>query len=108
VARLLFALPSLVVFAVLLSVPTLAQLAGPVKPDLSFASPSSAAPPSTCSQAPQNLVVPREILGQARLKARMVTLLRESLYDDAKGVVNVAREKEIRKLASKLKSGKLD
>ena len=53
-------------------------------------------------------MVPREILGQARLKARMVTLLRESLYDDAKGVVNVAREKEIRKLASKLKSGKLD
>jgi hypothetical protein len=78
---------------------------GPAPTDLklSFAPSSSV----SCSQSqPQTLVVPRETLGQARLKARMVNLLRESLYDDAKGVVNIAREKEIRKLAGKLKSGR--
>jgi hypothetical protein len=32
--------------------------------------------------------------------------LRESLYDDAKGIVNIAREKEIKHLASKLKGDK--
>jgi hypothetical protein len=32
--------------------------------------------------------------------------LRESLYDDSKGIVNAAREKEIKSLASKL-AGKL-
>ena len=62
----------------------------------------------SCAQPQQSLVVPREILGQARLKAKLVNLLRESLYDDAKGIVNVAREKEIRQLAGKLKSRKLD
>jgi hypothetical protein len=34
--------------------------------------------------------------------------LRDSLYDDAKGIVNIARENEIRKLASKLKSNRTD
>jgi len=33
--------------------------------------------------------------------------LRESLYDDAKGIVNIAREKEIKDLANKLKNEKL-
>jgi len=32
--------------------------------------------------------------------------LRESLYDDAKGVVNIVREKEITDLANKLKNEK--
>ena len=40
---------------------------------------------------------------RARLKARLANLLRESLLDDAKGIVNIAREKEIKKLANKLK-----
>jgi hypothetical protein len=39
---------------------------------------------------------------RAKLKARLLTLLRDSLFDDAKGIVNIAREKEIRKLANKL------
>jgi len=34
--------------------------------------------------------------------------LRESLYDDAKGIVNIAREKEIKKLANKLRSSRED
>jgi hypothetical protein len=38
---------------------------------------------------------------RAKLKARLATLLRDSLFDDTKGIVNIAREKEIRKLANK-------
>jgi len=41
---------------------------------------------------------------RANVKARLAVFLRESLYDDANGIVNVAREKEIRKLANKLRS----
>jgi hypothetical protein len=48
------------------------------------------------------------LLEQAKLKARLAALLRESLYDDAKGIVNMPREKEIRKLASKLRSKRDD
>lgn len=62
----------------------------------------------TCSQQPQPtsmLRVPRPLYERAKVKARLAALLRDSLYDDAKGIVNMAREKEIRKLASKLKSG---
>jgi hypothetical protein len=59
--------------------------------------------PLTCS--PQHtFAVPYRLLERARLKIRLLTLLRDSLYDDARGVVNIAREKEIRKLANKLKS----
>jgi len=32
--------------------------------------------------------------------------LRESIYDDAKGIVNIAREKEIKDLVNKLKQDK--
>ena len=56
-----------------------------------------------CSQS-YTIVVPRPLLERAKLKARLAALLRESLYDDAKGIVNMPREKEIRKLASKLRS----
>jgi UDP-N-acetylglucosamine enolpyruvyl transferase len=39
---------------------------------------------------------------RAKVKARLAILLGESLADDASGIVNVAREKEIKKLANKL------
>jgi hypothetical protein len=42
-------------------------------------------------------------VARAKVEARLVTRLRDSLYDDAKGIVNIAREKEIEKLASKLR-----
>lgn len=58
--------------------------------------------PLTCTQ-PQTIQVPRSVIERAKLKVRLLNLLRESLYDDAKGIVNIAREKEIKKLASKLK-----
>jgi len=43
-------------------------------------------------------------MSRVRLKARLTTLLRESLYDDAKGIVNIPREKEIKNIANKLRS----
>ena len=63
--------------------------------------------PLTCSQT-LTFVVPRPLLERAKIKARLATLLRESLYDDANGIVDIAREKEIKKLASKLKSERAD
>ncbi len=63
--------------------------------------------PLTCSQ-PHTLVVPNRLLEKAKLKVRLLMLLRDSLYDDARGVVNIAREKEIKKLANKLKNERED
>lgn len=56
-----------------------------------------------CSTQAQVLHVPASAAARAKVKARLMTLLRESLFDDAKGVVNIARENEIRKLANRLK-----
>ncbi|MGB8583428.1 MAG: hypothetical protein WCD47_21600 [Candidatus Sulfotelmatobacter sp.] len=56
---------------------------------------------SQTSTAP-TIRVPLPLVDRAKLKARLATLLRDSLFDDAKGVVNIARENEIRKLANKL------
>jgi hypothetical protein len=61
----------------------------------------------TCSQPydqPSHIRVPQPLVEKVKLKARLVALLRDSLYDDANGVVNIAREKEIKKLANKLRS----
>ena len=81
-----------------------AQLPGPVPegpgPDLKASYVGSAL---TCSP-PKTIVVPMPLLERAKLRLRLSDLLRESIYDDAKGIVNIAREKEIKKLANKLKS----
>ena len=61
----------------------------------------------TCSQA-HALVIPGRLVKRARLKAKLLTLLRDSLFDDAKGIVNIEREKEIKKLANKLKNEKAE
>jgi hypothetical protein len=58
----------------------------------------------TCSP-PEVLRVPQGVIQRTKLKLRLMSLLQESLFDDAKGIVNIAREKEIRKLADKLKKG---
>jgi hypothetical protein len=55
----------------------------------------------TCSQ-PEKLIVPREVAKRARIKARLVDVLHDSLLDDTKGVVNLAREKEIKDLVDQL------
>jgi hypothetical protein len=58
----------------------------------------------TCSQTSptEPIRVAQPLVDRAKLKARLATLLYDSLSDDAKGIVNIAREKEIRKLANKL------
>jgi hypothetical protein len=56
----------------------------------------------TCSQTPATIRVSPPLVARAKVKGRLVTLLRDRLYDDAKGIVNIAREKEIRKRANKL------
>lgn len=56
----------------------------------------------TCSE-PSRILVPVHLAERARLKVRLVNLLRLSLFDDAKGIVNVEREKEIKQLENKLK-----
>ncbi len=59
----------------------------------------------TCSEPqPHAVHVPRAILERSKLKAKLLNLLHDSLYDDENGIVNVKREEEIRKLANKLKS----
>ena len=60
----------------------------------------------TCSEQPQKLVISKPLAERAKLKARLYNALRESLFDDAKGIVNIAREKEIKELANKLKNGR--
>jgi len=74
---------------------------GRASPDLRVARIGS---PLTCSQ-PFTVAVPTPLVPRARLKARLITLLRESLYDDAKGIVNIPREKEIKSIANKLRRG---
>ena len=60
--------------------------------------------PLTCSSSEkEKIVVQPAFATRAKLKSRLINLLHESLHDDAKGIVNIAREKEIKKLASKLK-----
>jgi hypothetical protein len=60
-----------------------------------------------CTQsAPESshIQVAPSLVERAKLKAHLASLLTQSLYDDAKGVVNIAREKEIKKLANKLRA----
>jgi hypothetical protein len=99
VAKTCFSLCGLTLVVVLLNPQTWGQISTGPRPDLAT---SFVGSNLTCSQ-PQNVfLVPKEMAEQAKLKARLVTLLRESLSDDVKGIVNIEREKEIRKLASKL------
>lgn len=58
--------------------------------------------PTTFKPMPTSIRVPPPLVERAKLKARLLTLLRESLFDDASGIVNIAREKEIKRLANRL------
>ena len=99
-----FLLLPVVLASAIASAQMLGEVSGGSEPDLKNAFVGSAL---TCSQTP-TLVVPPRVAERAKLKARLLTLLRDSLYDDAKGIVNIAREKEIKKLASKLRSNRSD
>ena len=99
-----FVLLPVVLFSALAGAHVLGSVSGGSEPDLKTPYLGSAL---TCSQT-STIVVPRPLLERARVKARLAALLRESLYDDAKGIVNIAREKEIKKLANKLRSSRED
>lgn len=55
----------------------------------------------SCVQ-PQMVQIPRSVAKRAKLKAQLMNVLRESIFDDAKGIVNLAREKQIKELINKL------
>ena len=102
--RNFFLLP--VVFAsALAGAQVLGQASAVSEPDLKNAFAGSAL---TCSQQTHTIFVPRPVAERAKIKARLLNLLRDSLYDDARGVVNIARENEIKKLANKLRGKRSD
>jgi hypothetical protein len=104
VAKSVVGLLGVALTAAFVSAQGMGQLSGESQLDRANAFGGSAL---TCSQQ-QIFAVPRAMAERAKLKARLMNLPRESLYDDAKGVVNIAREKEIRKLANKLKNDKAE
>jgi hypothetical protein len=66
--------------------------------------PTSTTVQQACIQPSQETVhIPMPLVKRAKLKAHLIDLLRASIFDDAKGVVNTVREKEIRKLANELR-----
>jgi len=104
VAKRSFILLPVVFASALAGAQVLGQVSGGPEPDLKNAFVRSAL---TCSQS-HIIYVPPRIAGRAKVKARLLSLLRDSLYDDAKGIVNIARENEIKKLANKLRNNRTD
>lgn len=99
-------LAAVAVVSVFFSVQGMGQTAGDSHPDIKASFLGSAL---TCSQPQQQierLTVPQPLAKRAKLKARLLNLLRQSLHDDSEGVVNIAREKEIADVAKKLKNEK--
>jgi hypothetical protein len=94
-----FTLLACALASVLLSVQTMGQVSRCPQPSIAASFAGSAL---TCSQSPpsEQLIVPQSVKKRAKRKARLLNLLRESLYDDSKGIVNLAREKEIVTLAN--------
>lgn len=101
-AKVGFLLLAVLLASALTSAQTMGQISGGSQPDLKTPFVGSTL---TCSQ-PEKIVIPKPVVQRAKLKARLLNLLRESLYDDAKGIVNIGREKEIKKLANKLNTDK--
>lgn len=87
---------------IVLGLPALGQVLGDAHTDFKASFVGSAL---ACSQ-PEKLTIPKSVIERAKLKARLLNLLRDSIYDDAKGIVNTAREREIADVASKLKQEK--
>lgn len=90
------------------SVQAMGQAPADSHPDFKASFLGSALTCSSQDKQPERVTVPRPFAKRAKLKARLLNLLHESLYDDSKGIVNVTREKEITDLAKKLKDEKGD
>jgi hypothetical protein len=105
VAKKSFVLLFVVIAPAILSAEVLDQVPGGSGSDLQTPLVRSAL---ACSRPP-TIVNPMPLVPlveRAKLKARLMTFLRENLYDDAQGIVNTAPEKEIRELANKPSSDK--
>ncbi len=57
---------------------------------------------NSSSMERETFLIPHEFYPRAQEKARLMNLLRQSLLNDAKGIVDVKLEKEIKKLEKKL------
>lgn len=80
---------------------------GLANPQASFAGHAFAGNVAACSQG-EKLQVPKAIAKRAKLKAELMNVLRQSIFDDAKGIVNLARERQIKELVNKLTRDKSD
>lgn len=76
-------------------------------PQASFAGNAFAGNVAACSQG-EKLQIPKAVVKRARLKAQLMNVLRQSIFDDAKGIVNLARERQIKDLVSKLSKEKAE
>jgi hypothetical protein len=77
-------------------------------PDESLAEPNQSFGSGLSCVQPQRLQIPRSVARRAKIKAQLMNVLRESIFDDAKGIVNLAREREIKDLVNRLSKEKTD
>jgi hypothetical protein len=106
VAKSIVTLVALALAAAFLSVQAVGQAPAASHPDFKASFLGSALTCSPLEKQTERVTVPQPFAKRAKLKARLLNLLHESLYDDSKGIVNVTREKEIANLAKKLKDEK--
>lgn len=107
-AKSIITIVALALAAAVCSVQAMGQAAADSHPDLKTSFLGSSLTCSSSDKQPERVTVPQSFAKRARLKARLLNLLHQSLYDDSKGIVNVTREKEIVDLAKKLKDEKGD
>jgi hypothetical protein len=104
VAKKIFILAALA--SAVLCLPAVAQTARDSHPDIKASFVGSTLNCSQQERQVETFTVPQPLAKRAKLKARLLNLLHDSLSDDSKGIVNAAREKEITNLARKLKDEK--
>lgn len=105
-AKTVVTLAAVALASVVLRLPAVAQTARDFHPDSKTSFLGSTL---TCSQPDkqtERFSIPQPLIRRAKLKARLLNLLHDSLSDDSKGIVNAAREKEITDLAKRLKDNK--
>jgi hypothetical protein len=108
VAKSIITIVAFALAAAVCSVQAMGQAPADSHPDFKTSFLGSALTCSSTDKQPERVTVPRPFAKRAKLKARLLNLLHESLYDDSKGIVNATREKEIVDLAKKLKEEKGD
>ena len=102
-AKSILTLAALALAAAFSSVQAVGQAAGDSHPGFKASFLGSALTCSSPEKQTEKLTIPPSLAKRAKLKARLLNLLHDSLYDDSKGIVNLTREKEITNLAKKLK-----